>query len=288
MLPTFKSLHTYSASGYACTNEEPEMFRELLYGKAFRRVLSICSGGEIPLLILLPRTTREIVAVDHSKRSLMVTYLKALILNHYGPKETIDILTTMRNETSCAKVRKVVDSLPKELVTPSTYRTPTTELTDDSHNLAREWKLAREQDLRASIKKLHLLKLVQGDLTDVRADHEPFELLYFSNAFEHTDRNGRSPDPRKIEQLVVPGGLILTAYGGEDIEKAGWCQFPKPIPLGWEKLKSIKGKRASWSAYGLYQTHFSLHRVPADGCGVCGGMCEAVARKSRVNGMVVR
>ena len=289
-LPVYEVLNnSFNAPGYSCTNEEPERFRELLKGKTFKRVLSICSGGEIPLMILLPRTTKEVIAVDHSERALLATYLKVVILNHYGPKEAIKILTGLRSESEVAKVCKVVDQVPNHLREVKSYNAyPAGVLVYDAGNLNREWKLAREQDLRATIKKLHLLKLVQGDLMDVLKKYDPFELLYFSNAFEHTGRSGKYPDPRSVERLLGPGGLVLTAAAtSSSLEEHSWCKSKiagAVNPLGWEKLASIPGKRASWSAYGLYQTSYSLHRIP-EACHVCGGMCECNSRKARVNRM---
>src|ERR1051326_4607040 len=67
----------HNGQGYAITNEEPEVWAELLDGLPetasaaadgrlpFRRALSICSGGEVPLLTLLPRV-EEVIAVDHN------------------------------------------------------------------------------------------------------------------------------------------------------------------------------------------------------------------------------
>jgi len=290
-LPTFISLHSYSASGYACTNEEPELFRELLKGKVFKRAATICSGGEIPLFILLPRTTQELVAVDHSKRSLLATYIKVLILDMYGAKEGKEILTTLTNPESITKAEKVSKSIPDYLLSGLyTNQHPISVITNDRVNITREWKLAREQDLKASIKKFHLLKLIQGDITDLLKDHNPFELFYFSNAFEHLDRGGKYLNPRKVEQLVIPGGYILTCAGSSrGLEEGTWCSSGgKKIALGWNTLNILKGRRSSWSNFGLHQTNYTLHQIPSEVRGVCGGLCDSMARKIRVNQQVQR
>lgn len=59
-------------------------------------------------------------------------------------------------------------------------------------------------------KKLHLVKFIHGDITDL-AEDGPYGLIYLSNALDHTSRTGSQPLLNSIKPLVRKGGVLVVA-----------------------------------------------------------------------------
>src|SRR3990167_2283926 len=93
ILPKVEEKHTYNSSiVYKFTNEAPEEYIKLLGERTFQRGAGICSGGEVPLFVLMPRCD-EVIAIDHSLGSLAAAYIKVVMLGHLGPKGMLNALT---------------------------------------------------------------------------------------------------------------------------------------------------------------------------------------------------
>lgn len=205
MIFPYEERNTYSAFGYPITNEEPEVLSRTLGSRHYNKVASICSGGEIPILVLLPRTKLELVAVDHSINSLSHAYFKAALLKTYGPVITHELLTrefTPENRNGLLKAWEAIKGdVPDVLRRENSL--------SNSVNIRKEWgQTASVSILAKAYKNLGVLKFVHGDMTDI-VDSAPFDCFYVSNAFGHNDRNGVRPSKEKVGALVKPGGHLL-------------------------------------------------------------------------------
>jgi hypothetical protein len=244
-LPSFEEKHAqFSANGFAATNEEPFLQRELLKGMKFQRAASIASGGEIPLFVLLPRC-EEVVAIDHSYRALTAFYIKILLLVELGPKGMKKLISNYDLENFKAQAAKVVDKLPEPLKGKysggTKYGDQGTFTHNDWSDTRREWHYVPDRLLSQTIKRLDRITLVHGDLMDLK-DKGEFDCLYISNALEHRGRNGKCPQPDDFLPILKEGGLLLTATAGKTLHHNKGYQ---PI------VESLKGFRSSW----FYQVH---------------------------------
>lgn len=263
----FEDLNTYSGTAfYAATNENPDMFREMIKGRRISRAVGICSGGEICFSCILPTTKDEVVLVDHSYGSMSTAMLKFLTLREKGPKETIRLLSQGGNAEVADELRELWEALAKEL--PPKIRdeygrrrdgyifnhVDTHEYYYDSYGYRRsrrtdasgkpKWRLcgsiikywsAFKPDLIAqSYRKLDKIRFVHGDMHDM-VELGPFDLFYVSNAFEHHGRFG-APSHEIIQKALKPGGLIVGAQAHR-------------APDTWKELDS---RRGAWT-YKLYK-----------------------------------
>lgn len=253
----FEDIHPdFDPAGYLTTNEEPMVHRDLLKGYRIRKAASICSGGEVPLLVLLPRC-QQVFAVDHSYKALACTYAKATLLTKLGADKmkelfvggtlaiSIKALTDhVRPEDAPEPLRKYLDPgvIKGKYISHGLGLTFTNGTYTD---IRREMHYTPLSMLRLAAKHIDRLRLIHGDLTDL-AKYGPFNLLYASNAREHFNRNSKNPTWPEISSLVKDNGLLLdTCYPGSP-------RLKKPTENGWKLLKSTVGYRTSWS-HNLYQ-----------------------------------
>src|SRR5581483_3317482 len=104
----------FCASGFMVTNEQPEVFAELLGDMTFTSAAAICSGGEMLLFLLLPRVTRELIAVDHSYRALGAAIVKAQMLVSLGAKDCRQLFI----EKDTKKIQQIAQPFKKALPQP--------------------------------------------------------------------------------------------------------------------------------------------------------------------------
>lgn len=256
----FEDIHpAFDVPGYQTTNEEPLVHHELLKGYRIRKAAAICSGGEIPIFVLLPRC-QEVIAIDHSYRSLACTYAKATLLSKLGPDKMKELFTGspydasikaitehVRPEDAPEPLRKFLE--PKEI---SKYPKP-----NPLHALHLTFNLAAFTDIRREMhyapiglmrrgaNHIDRLRLIHGDIKDL-AKYGPFDLFYASNAREHWGRDRLNPTMKEFRTFVKPNGLLLdTCY-------ASAAKRVIAKDSGWKLLKSTTGYRTSWS-HNLYQ-----------------------------------
>lgn len=236
-MPVFEDRHPiYNWAGYGVTNEEPDVFIQMLSGKRLGRAMSIASGGEVPLFVLLPKC-EQVVAVDHSYRSLAVTWAKAMMLDIMGPDAMKRLFEqdTYRELTTFLKgvKEKAPEILQKKVAWPvdgdiNGWNCMIT--SSDFNAIRREMHFIPRDVLRRAQVNLHKLMLIHGDFRDVKG---AYNTLYLSNALEHSDRDGRRPPPNSIDPFVMKGGLLLSAGQAH-------------LTPAWKNLKIIKGFRTSW------------------------------------------
>ena len=239
----FEDRHpAFNASGYACTNEEPEIFAHLLGRKRFEKSGGIASGGEILFSTILPRTKGEVVMVDHSYKALVVCWIKASLLSSLGPRGLKTLFLFGGHEKFMEKVMEIVPSLPPELsvkfapcMKGNTYSGTFTP--NEFPALRKEWFYISEVALRASLKRLDRLTFIHGDLSDLPTN---LDLLYVSNATGHTNRDNKYPTYDGVsEHLKVGGTLLSTGSVPTSI-------FNGPAKLVKE-INSMPGFRSSWT-----------------------------------------
>lgn len=250
--PKFEDIHpAYSAQGFLVTNEEHDLFKRFVGDLTFDNIASICSGGEMPMFLLLPRTNTQLIAVDHSYRALAATIIKLNLLVELGPEECRDLFvppgqnSSYNNSVAINKAAKpFVEKLPQVLQKELAGADANGWRLFDSSNciaLRKEWFYADLKDLELTLKNLSKLRLVHGDFRDI-SSKGPFDLVYLSNAFEHQTRENKllATFKDEIYDMVKPGGYILAAVGGV------------PGIPGFKLVKSAYGARSTWNHF-FYQ-----------------------------------
>src|SRR3990167_7048574 len=251
----------FNGTAYKVTNEAPEDFIAMLGDRTFSRGASICSGGEVPLFVFLPRCD-EVIAIDHSIGSLANTYIKAVMLSQLGPKGMLDVLgKTYKN--FMAEAHNILTGNVPEVLQPHVKlawdgNAGTEWKCNFSHYdmncLSKEWCKVGVTVLEQVHARLDRLTFVHGDVVLDLPEYGMFDLLYISNAIEHTSRKLytgyyglRLP---QFEPLVKVGGLLLAAgtlynetkISGANVQNGKW----KPLQK--------KSSRSSWMQHLLERT----------------------------------
>lgn len=208
-LPKFEDIYPGKGygGGYMVTNEDPGTIQKLISGKHFRRFGGIAGGGDQLLQSFLP-VSREAVVVDHCYKSLWGLWVKILLLDALGADGFLQLLWSDAIQFTKA-VNQVAPHVPanvKGQVTDSWGILYTPDL--NLPNLQPYWTNVDPLKLRESVRKLHRVTVLHGDLTDL-ASRGPFDLFYLSNALEHFDRLSRYPDPTMVLKPVVRGGTVV-------------------------------------------------------------------------------
>lgn len=225
--------------GYAATNEEPTVIRDLIKNK-FKNGLGIASAGEVTFLALLPKTEDSLVLVDHSYKSLRVFCLKALLLATIGPTATRRLLIADKMVGLKEALVKVEPFLPVSLQ-PNGRWWMTDLIQSAPTDIRREWYYSDLTSLRKTVKSLHKIKLIHGDLTDT-ADRAPYDFLYLSNALEHTGRGGTYPNAIVLSKsLLKKDGAVVW------VEAAGGRGVGNGVAYrDWELKAKVPGYRTTW------------------------------------------
>ncbi len=223
----------HDATGYCATNEEPAVHTMLLERRSIKRVGCIASGGEIPLLVFLPKKA-EVVAIDHSYRSLAMTWGKTEALKRLGSKKTKNLLMSGSKREIGTFFESLVGDAPEKLHSGLRSIAAADVYNASYSDLRREWFYADLSLIEVARRNLNKLSLVHGDFTDL-AQFNKFDCLYISNALEHVGRDGRQLNWNILRDLLKPNGLVVLTRG------SAYTPFsPKP---GWECVKTINGYR---------------------------------------------
>jgi hypothetical protein len=207
----------------------------------YPKIGAIASSGEVVLFSLLPQA-ESVIAVDHAYRSLAVFWLKVLLLDTHGPADTKKILTGPY-EGIVTAAENLLSRFPAALVK---LVQPVPDRYDPLHKrqipcidrwtaepLRKEWNLVSEEILSQAARKLGDLTLLHGDLSDL-SSHGPFDVLYVSNATEHTGRSKRAPTWTDLRPLVRDKGIVLRAHSvSYSWELPGRHQKRERHPTGW-------------------------------------------------------
>jgi hypothetical protein len=228
----FANLHDFDVQTvYHTTNEEPLLHLKLLATlaqKRFQKAASICSGGEIPFFVLLPRC-QEVFAVDHCKAVIALAMSKMLILEKLGPKALHTLLLEDRRakyEDLLLEVKKDLPEALRQCVTSlGTYKWP---------EVRREWGLMSPAILSKVLKNKDRITFIHGDVTDL-AQFGPFDIVYLSNALEHSGRSGKPPI---IKDFPVTDNCVM-------LHTAQSVHY-ESVMSRWKELRKYQGLRTSW------------------------------------------
>lgn len=235
--PKYDDVHSkYNGGGYNVTNEEPELINGMLGNTKFKRIAGIASGSEIALQCLLPRTQEALVCVDHGYTAIAASYLKVLLLQQMGAKQFQELLLTEQYGPLVAAVQALDENLVPPALrnanTSSGWRSALNQSTFQT--MRREWAYTPYKVVDESLKRLDRLHFIHGDLQDLKP-YAPFDLLYLSNALEHTGRDKTAPNIAKLAELLPIGGLILHS-----------TSFASKQFTDFKNVRFVKGLRTSW------------------------------------------
>jgi hypothetical protein len=234
-LPKFIDHHPqFSASGYIATNEEPDLFNRILGDLKVKRALSIASGGEVLLSVVLPRAA-EIVAIDHSYKSLAACYTKMLLLQRVQPS----VLQLLLRDEKYTEFKQHLPDLWEQLPETLRQRARTAFEADyELTTLRKEWNTGASKLRKLRPTSVRKVTLMHGDIKDVKEPYGTFDLFYASNAIEHTGRNAGRPTYNHFADLLNPGGLLLVTV-------AHYTRYV--TPSGFELVKVLRGIYSQWN-----------------------------------------
>lgn len=206
-------------NAYLSTNECLKTIRKLVTEIKPKRAFSVASGGEVPLTVMLPNAKEQVVAVDICYIALTWTCLKALILEHLGPKKMLKLFDDRNNwkdfEAAFLELRNEFPPVLRGRI--SQGHRPISGVTQYNPYGAifNYWK--RESDvggineklLAKARERLELLTLVHGCITSLNGNSA--DIYYTSNAMSYcSTRSGHPVTLDELAQALRPGGWILS------------------------------------------------------------------------------
>lgn len=261
-------------SYYPAPNEDVELWRSMVKGLRVERAAAICSGGEVGLLALLPTVRRELVLIDHSRRSLLVAMLKHLLIRQRGATEVRELLGKGSYKDIKAALTAVKDGLPPDLLAiynrmgndPRKYGDEIEPFgaRDDWYSakpsykphpgLQKYWCAVPVRLVQRSGAKLGKVSFIHGDMK-VLAERGKFNLIYLSNAFNHASvTNPQHSTFKAIDEALAPGGYAMVADS-----RHGYGASTKVCDqAGWETVQSAIGDRNKASMQWMQ----TLYRKP--------------------------
>lgn len=246
-------------SFYPAPNEDVELWRSMVKGLRVERAAAICSGGEVGLLALLPTVRRELVLIDHSRRSLLIAMLKHLLIRQRGATKVRELLGKGSYEDIKAALTAVKDGLPPDLL--AIYNQMGTDprgfgneiepfgVTDIWYSanrsyrphpgLQKYWCAVPVRLVQRSGAKLGKVSFIHGDMS-VLAERGKFNLIYLSNAFNHVGvTNPQHKTFKAIDEALAPGGYAMVA----DSTTGVGISMRVCNQAGWETVQSAVGDR---------------------------------------------
>lgn len=235
----FEDLHDHVGSEtYLVSNEEVHVLRDMVKKLRVERAAGICSAGEVGLLALLPLTRRELVLVDHNYGSLSVAMRKYLLLRERGARDTIRLLTGKSTGNELHATLHGYESLLPERVARSLSHAAFTRSSYDGSALLvgdvfTAWKALPARLTAKAARKLDRVTFLHGDLTDLQA-RSPFDLLYVSNALEHSSRlRRRLTVDGDLQGILKPGGYLIGCGADRGAEALGWAPLDRRQGRRW-------------------------------------------------------
>ena len=192
-------------SGFVIPNEELSILREFVSHANPSRAAAICSGGEVPLTVLLP-ICQEVVAVDHSKTSLGWACLKALLMEHFDGNAIKKMFLLENQKTLMGCFKELQPEMPKELVKSGPFKY---ESIDYYPHLVTMWLNLPTTLIDQARERLDGLTLIHGDIRDLEGE---YDLLYASNATEHQGHDGRGPTANDFLPVIRKDGHLLHTH----------------------------------------------------------------------------
>lgn len=236
----FEDLYpSFTVTGYFCTNEEPELYRQLLRKQPLKNVGCIASGGDVPMFVFLARGTK-VIAIDHSYHSLTACAIKVELLRTRSPRQFKELFTTDRPYAEVkAVVTGLIDRLPEVLQQHA--RSALFFTLTDYANQRKETHFVPLSVIAETKKYLDKLTLLHGDISDL-SKYGPFDCLYISNILGHYGRDRRPPLHSSFKDLLRPKG-ILVSTGGAGQGNASYTKFST---TDWQKVYKGDGFRSYW------------------------------------------
>lgn len=240
----FEDVHAHDAeTWYVVPNEHLGIWTDLVAQVKVERAAGICSSGEVGFFSMLPQVREELVLVDHSYRSLCIAMCKYMVMNELGVTKAVELFASGDGEQIKAQLDKVVHKLPPKIVEAynKLYARQgggqmASHSFQEANLLAMEYKALPVPLARKAKARFDKVTFLHGDLTDLK-DRGPFDLLYLSNALEHTSRTGNPPLVDQVFTAVKPGGHVITAYPGS-YEGRKYTR----IPESWEEVASLRSQ----------------------------------------------
>ena len=226
----------FNYKGYTVTNEDTAWFSKALNEANIptKRALAICSGGEVPLTVLLPRC-EEVIAVDYSIPALVAAMSKALLIadsNGLVPSRVLP--------------RDFKDRLPKLLRSLKESSDPYADQGRRPYNHAQiYWPHMIKEDFEVVKQKLSegRISFIHGDIARDTTDLGRFDLVYLSNALEYNCRDNKRLKVEDILDRLSPGGLLITTENGFLLKSPPLLL--KSPPLGGQFFTQIVSSKIS-------------------------------------------
>lgn len=220
------------SEGYVCPNECLLSLREVLKSMPWKPSVggSIASGGEVPLTVILPHVD-SLKIVDHNYISLWWTCFKILMIKHRtnaqirelfaGPlKDFSALINDLKAEIPINAPATNEEHLRWYWGTGATLKVYWTDQITDAH-------------LDAARERLDEVEVIHGDLRDL----SNIDLLYISNALEHTPHDSKADLRNDLHKVLIPGGMILRSDALDQTNKiTKTFSLPKGVStvgLGW-------------------------------------------------------
>ena len=225
---------------YACTNEEAAAHRYLLGSRKFIQTGAIASTGDIIFSTLLPVSER-VYAVDHNTTAIAVAMIKAILLDKMGVRAFKGLILEKEYAAFAKAYSEVISELPEPLRRKATAYSSNTIMVSLSTfaELRREWINYPDAALNRTRRKLDAVTFIHGDLRDL-TQFGPMDLLYVSNACEHSNRIEQGLTLGQLAPLVRENGLLLQA-----------CVKQHHETRLWQHSQRILATRLSWD-YDLF------------------------------------
>jgi hypothetical protein len=179
MTPYIDSTSQDFGMGWTLTNENPNIYRGWAERISPNKAFAISSGGEIPLLALLPIGC-EVTAVDISYNSIRATMAKIALVKKYG-KELKTKLHENQRDFEKFVDDELVDEMPESLRENAGFRI--VRGYDWMYNkFAQIWMNTPDNVLEAAQRNIGNISLVHGDIEEVQG--EDFDLIYVANTLD--------------------------------------------------------------------------------------------------------
>lgn len=219
-------LHNIYKDGYVFPNESMAGLKQHIAGMKLKKAGGICSGGEVPLTVLLPNCTGPVVAVDHSLHSLYAAMTKALMLEKLTTKELHKLLTSSQHdlETVWRQFhRDLLAELPEDLH-PVLLKVTSPHVSQDSFQKYWAPPNLSTEELDTARERLENLTFVYGDLTSL-AKFGKFQVVYLSNAMQHVpklDRGSLTLAKVKPALFKRKPRVLFTTTDINPLKHSGW------------------------------------------------------------------